>query len=219
MLRQGHGAVVVGAVRKRLQHYESRALGLRRDLSQPFECPAAKVAITVRPLQGHEGRLLATAQVSGPESYEQLSRFQLFESGLGTCYAATASDGRICYVQWLVGPQENDKLDAQFHGTFPLLAADEALLEGAYTFPEFRGMRVMPRAMAQIAEHGGEVGARYVNTYCAIDNEASIKGCRRAGFEPFSIRRERLRLLHSTCSFELLGSRGEGEEHSAPDRN
>ena len=83
MLRQGHGAVVVGAVRKRLQHYESRALGLRRDLSQSFECPAAKVAITVRPLQGHEGRLLAAAQVSGPESYEQLSRFQLFESGWG----------------------------------------------------------------------------------------------------------------------------------------
>jgi len=45
-------------------------------------------------------------------------------------------------------------------------------------------MRIMPAAMARIAEHGRDVGARHVMTFVGTDNIPSLKGCKRSGFAP-----------------------------------
>ncbi len=47
----------------------------------------------------------------------------------------------------------------------------------------------MPAAMAVIAERAVELDARYVITFVHRDNVASLKGCERAGFAPYLIRR------------------------------
>jgi RimJ/RimL family protein N-acetyltransferase len=67
---------------------------------------------------------------------------------------------------------------------FPALGHDEALLEGAYTPPQHRGLGIMSAAMAMIAERADELGARHVLTFVGEDNIPSLKGCRRAGFHP-----------------------------------
>ena len=66
----------------------------------------------------------------------------------------------------------------------PRLAADQALLENAYTPPSHRGLGIMSAAMALIAEQAATVGARTVLTFVGLDNIASLKGCQRAGFNP-----------------------------------
>jgi RimJ/RimL family protein N-acetyltransferase len=83
-------------------------------------------------------------------------------------------------VQWLLGVRDNDFIARL--GGFPALEADQALLENAYTPPAFRGLGIMPAAMAAIAEHASELGARYVLTFVDQHNIASLKGCQRAGF-------------------------------------
>lgn len=54
----------------------------------------------------------------------------------------------------------------------------------------------MPAAMAQIAEKGAAVGARYVCTFVGDDNIASLKGCEKAGFSPYLTRTITTRLFN-----------------------
>ena len=193
------------ALRQRL-YSEHRAVGLRRDLQRPFSTPEAKVPLTVRPLtEADERALRAAAAAAAPEdAYELACRVQMLEAGLRTCYAAVDDAQHLCYVQWLLLPEQNEAVRRFFHGSFPWLAPDEALLEGAYTFASRRGLRIMPCAMAQLALEAQRQGARQVVTFVSQGNESSLKGCARAGFEPYVERRATWRLLRHRYAFRPL---------------
>jgi RimJ/RimL family protein N-acetyltransferase len=107
-------------------------------------------------------------------------------------------------MQWLIGPEQNELLQSYFKGIFPPLQHDEALLEGAFTPEEFRGRRIMPAAMAQIAGRAAEIGAQRVLTFVTHDNVPSLKGCRRSGFAPCLTRNDRWRHFHHHISFSAL---------------
>ena len=62
----------------------------------------------------------------------------------------------------------------------------------------------MPCAMAQLAAKAGEKGARWAITFVSQDNIPSLKGCKRAGFAPFLIRKKEWRLFHSRITFTPL---------------
>ena len=109
-----------------------------------------------------------------------------------------------CYFQWLMGPAHNAQIQAFFQESFPLLRPHEALLEGAYTPAQYRGMGIMPAAMAEIAERAAEIGARYVITFVDRLNIASLKGCKKAGFNPYVERHDAQLLFRSKRSFTLL---------------
>jgi hypothetical protein len=96
---------------------------------------------------------------------------------------------------------ENDRIQEYFRGTFPILAPDEALIEGAFTPESHRGLGIMPRAMALIAERATDFGARYVLTFVGEDNIPSLKGCKRAGFAPYMLRKTDWRLLRPRANF------------------
>jgi GNAT superfamily N-acetyltransferase len=174
-------------IARRLQmgvHTQSSRLGLRRDLDQPLEMPRAKIPMFVRPLTAEDLPIvLPESGVDGAEKADIADRHALLAKA-GMC-AYVAVDERTdtpCYIQWLLGPSQNDvirKLEC-----FPVLAQGEALLEGAYTPPRHRGLGVMSVAMAMIAERAADIGARHVLTFVAEDNIASLKGCQRAGFQP-----------------------------------
>ena len=95
---------------------------------------------------------------------------------------AIDQNGDPCYAQWPISAVDNERIQKYFRGTFPVLAPDEALLEGAFTPESHRGKGIMPRAMALIAEGARNLGARYVITFVAEENIPSLKGCKRAGF-------------------------------------
>jgi GNAT superfamily N-acetyltransferase len=181
------------------------SVGFRRDLSKSFQVPRANLQIDVRPLRADDNLAFLHWGGGKEDSLTRFAQLRMVEINLPTCYVAVASNGDICYMQWIIPATENERIQANFGRQFPLLNADEALLEGAYTVPEYRGQRIMASAMAQIAEKAEQFGARWAVTFVARDNEPSIRGCARAGFEPYIRRYESWRMLHRMIKFVPYG--------------
>lgn len=159
--------------------------GLRRDLDAPFTGPKAKIPIWVRPLTRDDlPKLLHITPETTPEDRLEIAWRRAFaEKHLaGGHVAIDERDGSPCYVQWLFGAADNEFIRSM--RGFPQLAADEALLENAYTPASHRGLGIMPAAMSLIAEQAATFGARYVITFVEVKNIPSLKGCQRCGFAP-----------------------------------
>ncbi len=197
----------IGTILRTKTWSTERALGLGRDLARPFPAPAALVPIQVRPIPPPDVPLLldtAEPGIASAERRDRTTRLHLLDAGFSTCYVATTADDQACYIQWLISPAENARLRKSFDGLFPPLADGEMLLEGAYTPAAFRGQRIMPAAMALIAEKAAALGASRALTFVGEDNVASLKGCKRAGFVP-ALRREGIhRLGHRRMAFTPL---------------
>jgi RimJ/RimL family protein N-acetyltransferase len=194
---------MVEKVRRKI-YSNSMSFCLRRDLTQAFEAPAAKIPVIVRPAQDAEAANLFAPDAPGlspDEIDDRIARWGLFEAGIPRCYVAIDQNGVPCYAQWLMSSADNDRIQEFFGGVFPILAPDEALLEGAFTPESHRGQGIMPRAMALIAERASDFGARYVITFVGEGNIPSLKGCQRSGFAPYRIRKAQWRLLRPQVSF------------------
>ncbi len=176
--------------------YEKRTTyGLRRDLREPFEAPKAKIPITIRKLSVEDVSALCPdnqTAINRKERVELATRRAHYRADIAQCYVAIDQrNGTPCYFQWLMGPEQNAKIQAFFpRRWFPLLNDDEALLENAYTPAGYRGNGIMPAAMAQIAERAADLGCRYVHTFVEKTNLPSLKGCKRSGFAPYLTRDE-----------------------------
>jgi hypothetical protein len=168
---------------------------LRRDLTVPFHASASKQPIEVRPIRDSDIPVILAARPG---------RLLILRANIPTCYLAVTASGEICYMQWLVEPTDLDRFRPFFDGELNNLRKDEVLLEFAYTFEQFRGQKIMPAAMALIAEKGLLSGARYAVTYVQKDNIAALKGCAAAGFSPYMIRNERWRIFSFKESFRSL---------------
>lgn len=189
---------------------DSTSIGLRRDLNIPFTGPAAKIPITVRPLAPTDdlSALNSEPGLSADEAFWRLGQRRLLQSGLQTCYVAIAPEGKPCYMQWVIPAPENDRLRSVFGNLYPVLKPDEALLEGAYTPEAYRGKGIMGAAMAQVAARAADWGSRWVITFVDEQNQASFKGCLRAGFTPFLRRHESFRFFQRRVRFEPIQSDG-----------
>src|SRR3990170_5930335 len=140
-VRSGGSQALLREVRKR---YNSEWLhyGLDRDLSQPFKNPSAKIAVSVRPLRNDDVPALLgldAAQISDRGPYVRMHRLNFIEAGLGTCYVGVTEHDEPCYMQWLLAARDNARIQKYFHGIFPVLRPDEALLEYAFTPEHWQG--------------------------------------------------------------------------------
>jgi GNAT superfamily N-acetyltransferase len=199
----GRGRRVWSAVTY-LLYSDSESVGLRRDLRAPHAAPVATRPIEVRPLTADDELSWLDVREQGlsdQQVYARLGQARLLQSGIETCHVAVDPGGKACYMQWLILSHENHRVRAFFGNLYPRLAPDEALLEGAYTPEAYRGQGIMAAAMSQIAERAGQFGARWVVTFVDESNVASLKGCARAGFEPYVRRHERFRLFRRYVSF------------------
>jgi GNAT superfamily N-acetyltransferase len=205
LLRDGRVSKAWRVIAGRL-YSNSTSIGLRRDLTIPFAGANAKIPITVRPLADTDDLSSLDPEPGLPAdaAYSRLVQRRLLRSGLRTCYVAIAPDGKPCYMQWAIPPTENDQVRAVFGNLYPVLGPDEALLEGAYTPDNYRGKGIMGAAMAEIAERAADLGARWVVTFVDEANQASFKGCIRAGFAPYLKRYERFRLFYRQVRFERI---------------
>ena len=175
------------AGRLRLGLYRKSArYGLRRDLAFPFERPQAKIPLAVRRASASD--VDAVLRLDDPRNNE-LDRLQvawrraLAAKNMKGCFVAVDQrDNTPCYIHWIFGAGDNSFL--QQYGGLPVLAPHQALMEDAYTPPNYRGLGIMSAAMAEIAEQGAALGASEVITFVDMDNIASLKGCQRAGFNP-----------------------------------
>ena len=199
LVMHGELGAVAGRLRAALWS-DSVSVRLERDLDVPFAAPESTIPIQIRPMKDADLSTLLDLRAEGVSSAERVDRerrARLVGARLPTAYVAVSEDGVPCYVQWLVGSEQNDRIQQVWNGEFPILAPDEALLEGAFTPEAYRGRRIMPAAMARIAEVATELGARRVITFVTEDNVPSLKGCGRAGFAPASARLIRRRLFRT----------------------
>jgi len=206
MLRRGEFRALANDVTCYL-YSDEYSLGLRRDLDKPFTSPPAKIPLTIRPLRDTDvDALLGPPDIDLPWDAFRLRqrRRRFLEQDIPTCYVAVTENDEPAYMQWLIGAESNDRIQAYFEGKFPRLQQNEALLELAFSPEAFRGLRIMPYAMSEIALRAREFGARYVVTFVQEDNLPSLKGSERAGFLPYQRRHERWRWIRGQKSFRDL---------------
>ena len=204
LLKVGNFHVFKKEFRKRVSS-ETLSLGLKRNLKTPFQNPDAKIPISVRKLQPVDIESLFKDREFIDSNYRLVNnQLSLVDANLPTCYVAIDKNGSAGYMQWLIGPQYNSKIQSIFNGIFPVLNDDEALLEAAFMSPAFRGLGIMPAAMSRIAEKAKKLNVSRVITFVGIDNIPSLKGCHRAGFSPYVLRKDKWTLFRQNVTFHPI---------------
>ncbi len=135
-------------------------------------------------------------RVNKIDALNVFKRASMCDAGIQTLYFAAGPDGSPAYVQWLITPNNQLLLHLHQPGRYLTLTPGEALLEGAYTFCQFRGSGAMGDGMAQLLRFAKEEGAHAVYTYVAEDNIPSLRGCANVGFKLFRVRENKRRLGH-----------------------
>jgi len=206
IIMSGNPGILLKEVLRRMRS-ETSYYGLERDLAKPAAMPASRIPIIIRPLMEQDLPFILARDGNGrsePELKDRARRALLIKAEFSRCFVAADPNNRPCYMQWLIGPEENKKVQDYFKGGFPLLEPDEVLLEGAYTPPQYRGLGIMSCAMFQISEKGKGLGAGRAITFVHKNNAAAIAGCNRAGFHEYLIREDVWRNFKRTLSFRRI---------------
>ena len=197
MIRRGESGVVLKEFRERLYSNEV-SMVLRRDLREHHPAPPPKIAITLRPMEfGDFPSIIA----------ERPRRLPVLLDNIPGGYVAVTETGELAFMIWLVFSREWPRFKRHFKGEIAKpLKADECILEFAYTFEKFRALGVMGAAMVMIAEEAVKLqpSVRWAYNYIRLSNEASLKGCRNAGFRPYLQREERWRAMRLRQKFVSL---------------
>ncbi len=206
LLGRGCWGTLVQEIRKTANSYEV-CYGFRRDLTVPFEPPRPAIPIRLRPFRprdaAHLFDLSHACRQGGVAIMDCLHDLAFIDAAIPTCFVAT-HEGTPCYIQWLISHHANRKLDAYFSGYMPPLARNEVVLEGAFIPFRYRGRKIMPLAMARIAEKGRDLGARFAMTYVQAFNLPSIRCVLQAGFRPYIKRTALRRPGRRDIEFRLL---------------
>lgn len=198
--------------------YSRRFLGLRCDLESAPAPPAAKIPVAMIPAAPPTG-VFDTELISarGEDWRETYLRHRMVVAEVAELFVARDAEGAPIYAQWLVRSEHWARLERFAPGRYPQLGLDEALVEGAFTFPRFRGFGAMADGMAQLLAIARDAGSRSVLTYVGDTNIPSLRGCARVGFDLDHVRvnRRRLGRRSSTASPPDEGARRAWEAATA----
>lgn len=168
---------------------------LRRDLTVPLVGrPEAKVPIIVRRLEPCDVPQIIAERPSG-------LILGVLRAGLPQCYVALTRAQEVCYLQWLVTPEQRERFRSIRFREMHEFNDDTVMLEFAYTFKRFRGLGIMAPALAWVLEQ--EKQARWAVTYVDRTNLPSLRGCRGAGFYPYQLSRDKWRLFRLSQTVEI----------------
>jgi hypothetical protein len=165
---------------------------LRRDLRMPLAPrPQAKIPITMREFQPLDLPQILAEHPSGLLT-------GVLRAGLPQCYVAVTNNQEICFLQWLITPENRERIRSIRFREMHAFSDDSVMLEFSYTFRRFRGLGIMAPVVAWVAEQ--DPHARWAVTYVDRTNIPSLRGCRGAGFYPYLQTYDRWRLFHLTES-------------------
>lgn len=132
---------------------------------------------------------------------EKTRHIRLVEEDIPTCYIATNKDKTQVFRQWVFKHHQNYRIKAYFGSLFPSLEPNEALLEGGFTHPDYRGQGIMAKAILKIINHEDNKTINRYITFVDETNHASIKGLYKAGFRPYILRQESWFLFRRQVSY------------------
>jgi hypothetical protein len=117
---------------------------------------------------------------------ELLLRKRFYDAGFHNCYVArTVDTGDLCFMQWLITPEDLNVVSRGFRSRFPRLKNGDVLFENGYCFEKYRGKGMLSSVHAQMFEVARRKGFKRVIGYIAQDNIASLKSGEKAGFRNF----------------------------------
>jgi RimJ/RimL family protein N-acetyltransferase len=193
LLAKGKMSVIFKNIKTRI-YSEEVSVRLERYHNKYFKNPKAKIKFSIR--------LFRNSDLNTLNEFNRHER--LVKENIKNCYIAFDEKNNNCYRQWLIGHYENTKIQKYFGNLFPLLNEGEALIEGVFTNPDYRGLNIMPEAMCRISEIGFNMGYKKIIVFVNIKNIPSIKGSIRSGFEPYLIRKEKWFLFTRKVSFTYV---------------
>ena len=151
----------------------------------------SKLDISIRPFEDSDINSLK----------EELRHRRLVNEKIPHCYVATTNNGVTIYRQWMFKYPQNDRLVDYFGPIFPKLKKGEAIIEGVFTHPDYRGLRIMPHAIYEILTQEHYKFLTRAITFVQDNNTASLKGFHRLGFEPYIVRKEQWLFFKRKISF------------------
>ena len=170
-------------------------IGLRAELSSLPPLRPARSRVWMEPFEPHafDGFAAALRDCASADYTELRSRIRLDAIGLRTLYVAHDEEQAPLYAQWLVPADEQPRLARVMPGAVDL-RDDEAIVEGAFTFPAARARGVMIEGMGRLLRVARSAGIRAVVTYVHSSNVPSLRGCAAVGFQPDHVRLDTWRL-------------------------
>jgi hypothetical protein len=118
-----HGPRELFAHVAQLIYSTSKVYVLRRDLSIPLiPRPEGKVPITLRQLKSSDLPQILAERPSGVLT-------GVLRSGLPQCYVALTEDQEICFLQWLITPENRERIRRLRFQQMPAFADDTVMLE------------------------------------------------------------------------------------------
>ncbi len=114
---------------------------------------------------------------------------------------ATTKNETTIYRHWIFKHDQNERVANYFGDLFPKLKKDEALIEGVFTHPDYRGLRVMPNAIHKTLTQHQYTSINRVIVFVDEKNIPSLKGFHRNGFKPYIIRQEKWLFFRRKVSF------------------
>ena len=190
LIKKGELKFMLAGISKRIIS-KNESFGLKRDLTIPYQNPDALIDISIRLFRAEDKDHFT----------KDLQNEGLIEKEIPNCYVAASKDDTPCFREWFISWKQNSGIKEFWGESIPVLKEGEALLESAFTVPNFRGHNIMPAAISKIVENGTDVGIKWVITFVAIDNIPSLKGCHRSGFSPYILRTEKWFLFKKTMTF------------------
>lgn len=190
-----------------LLYSDIASIVIRKDLTVDPGAEEGKRQPQIRPASWADVQsLVGTDQkqdIDADELWERrLRRHIAATMGVDGCFVADVAGIGPSFMQYLFTAGDNERLHSNFHGLFPVLAADEAIVEFLYVAPKSRNPGFAVNCLLQVTDEARRRGAASVISFISPTNKGALFVNHLAGFRAQSVRRSKRRFFRRTYSFE-----------------
>ncbi|WP_283636634.1 GNAT family N-acetyltransferase [Aquaticitalea lipolytica] len=193
LLKQGKLSSILHAIKVRF-YSSNNSIGLVKYLNTDFEYPNPKIEFSTRLFKDEDINSLN----------ENFRHIGFIKEKIPDCYTSVTKNNVPCYRMWVMKPNQNKRIKNYFKGIFPALNEDEALIEGVFTHPDYRGLKIMPNVIGEISKKIKQEGINKIIAFVDKKNIASLKGFKQSGFNPYLSRKTKWRFFIRTVTFEPI---------------
>lgn len=166
---------------------------LKKDLELEMKMPRSLINVSLRPYSKEDSEYFK----------EDIGNLFIFKK-LSGCYVAVTDKGIPCFRIWMLEPSLNEVIKDYWGDSYPQLNKNEVLIARAFTLKKYRGLGIMSKAMALLAEKAKKEGFKFAISVTPIENKNSLYSSFYAGFNPYLMLREKYSLFKKMDSFEEI---------------
>lgn len=129
------------------------------------------------------------SELNSEDKREVVTRLNFYMVGFKHCYVFKIND-TVAYMQWIVYPSENDIISTYYRNKFKPLTPKQVLIENAFTFPQFRGIGILPYVKIRLLNIAKDEGYHWAMTQIKIQTIAAMNASMKFGFKIHKLVRE-----------------------------